>query len=106
MERHNKRVYLRAIHALEYISNSARVLVVENTMAGRAGVYDLLVPSEPDPIVIGRELDLATCRYCIERFQVVVQAWCLANGPWFGDRKMLQKVVRIYSALCERKNGR
>ncbi len=52
-------------------SGNARYIVYENLAAGRKEVFDILLLTADDPVVVGRELDLGTVRQVISELEAM-----------------------------------
>lgn len=75
--------------------NGLSYLVVKDDMAGRSERYTMMILCSEDPVIVGRELDLASCRRLIERYEAKSQAMGIW---WYGDRPSLVAFVRQANA--------
>lgn len=50
-----------------------------NHASGRKNRYELVIVTEKDPLVIGRELDLDTCRFVIKAHEMCAPKFCIGS---------------------------
>lgn len=71
----------------------ANYLVAYDHSAGRKGRYTVLLLNADDPVTIGRELPLKSCRWLINDYEAYFAIQLGLNKPYHGDRRSALKAL-------------
>ena len=80
----------------------ATVWVLRSRSAGRPAVYNVLVETADDPVVVGREMPLWSCRLLVRRLDAVLGALRIVGQPYLGDRRTALRVKRLLASSAAR----
>lgn len=84
-----KTIRLKSSPKDKYYFGQMSYLVAYDHAAGSPDRYTVFLLNVDDPITIGRELDLKTCRDVIAQYEGALEA---ANWEYYGDHETAEKV--------------
>lgn len=89
----NTKNRLQRVDARWYNGKNLTYNIVEDVNSGRSAVYNVYLRTADDPVTIGRELPLKSCRKLIAEYEAQT-----VNVVYMGDRRTAIKIAQAIAA--------